>query len=303
MKYSKPALSIDDQIQQIIKRGITINNIGVAKSYLRDVGYYRLSGYWWPMLADKNTKTFKTNSTFENVIDIYNFDRELRILLFDIIEKIEIAFRTKLIYHLSSEISPWWFEDSQNFNNSVKHNETITAIDRELQQTKENFIIQHRLKYHTDTRRPPAWKTLEIASLGSISKLYGNLKNQIKSKDIIAQEFGTINHTYLPSWIQSISQIRNIIAHHGRLWNKNLPGRPKLLSKPPNSWCKVVPPVNEHQMLYVHLCCMKYLLNTLVDTCDMTSRLMNLLNKYNNIDAKALGLKLSWENEPLWKNF
>ncbi len=119
MKYSKPALSIDDQIKQLINRGLIINNFGVAKSFLRDVGYYRLSGYWWPMLADKNAKVFKTNSTFENVIDIYNFDRELRILLFDIIEKIEIAFRTKLIYHLSSEISPWWFEDSQNFNNSI----------------------------------------------------------------------------------------------------------------------------------------------------------------------------------------
>jgi abortive infection bacteriophage resistance protein len=127
------------------------------------------------MQADKLNHIFKPNSTFENVIAIYNFDRELRILVFDAIERIEIAFRTKLIYHLSRDISPWWFEDSSNFRNAVEHTETLIAIDRELGQIKEVFIKEHYKKYHTNTRRPPVWKALEVASLGNISKLYGNL--------------------------------------------------------------------------------------------------------------------------------
>lgn len=302
MIYNKKAITFDEQIEKLKQRRLIINNERLARYYLETVGYYRLSGFWWPMLADKTERIFKSNSKFENVIAIYNFDKELRILLFDIIETIEIAFRTKMIYHLSIELSPWWFEDSKNFKNSVNHNNTLQSIDRELKKTKENFIKLHNSKYRTDTRRPPAWKTIEIVSFGTLSKLYGNLNNQIKSKNIIAQEFGTINHTYLPSWLQSISQIRNMVAHHSRLWNKNLPGRPKLFSKAPYPWLINVPSVSEHYMLYIHLCCMKYLLNVIYPKNDMTLRLLNLLNNYKNIDPKALGFKPDWNLEPLWKN-
>src|SRR5262249_54035384 len=149
------------------------------------------------------------------------------------------------------------------FINPKEHTETLNKIDAELQKSKEVFIKEHKQKYTSDTRRPPAWKTLEVASLGNLSKLYGNLKPSINSNDLIAKELGTVNHTYLPSWLQSIVQIRNICAHHSRLWNKKLPGRPKLLLKPPLSWISDIPPVNEHGMLYTHLCCMKYLMNTI----------------------------------------
>jgi abortive infection bacteriophage resistance protein len=253
------------------------------------------------MQADKVKHDFKPNSTFENVIAIYNFDRELRIFLFDVIERIEVGFRTKLIYHMSHEVSPWWFEDASIFKNQIEHTETLLKIDIELRQTKEIFIKEHYKKYHTDSRRPPSWKTLEVVSFGAISKLYGNLKPTIQSKDIISSEFGTVNHTFLPSWLQSIAQIRNICAHHGRLWNKNLPGRPKLLPKPPNPWLVMVPPPNEHFMLYVHLCCMKYLLDVVNPGNNFTDKFSGLLKKYPNIDPNALGMKTGWELEPLWK--
>lgn len=301
MKYSKPAIDIDQQVTLLRKRGLIIDDEPVAKDYLRNISYYRLAGYWWPMQADKLNHSFKPNSTFENVIGIYNFDRELRILVFDAIERIEIAFRTKLIYHLSNDISPWWFEDSENFKNAVEHTETLLAIDRELKQTKEIFIKEHYKKYHTDIRRPPAWKTLEVASLGNISKLYGNLLPAISAKDIIAAEMGTVNHSYLPSWIQSISQVRNICAHHGRLWNKNLPGRPKLLPKPPYAWINIVPSASEHHLLYIHLCCIKYLLDRVKPLNQFSHNILTLLQQYPNIDPKALGLKPDWQNEPLWK--
>ncbi|HEV7622456.1 MAG TPA: Abi family protein [Flavisolibacter sp.] len=184
------------------------------------------------------------------------------------------------------------------------HSESLKTIDRELgyNKKKEIFISEHYTKYHTDKRRPPAWKTLEILSLGTLSKLYSNLKNSCNSKDIIAKDYGTANHTYLHSWLQTFTQIRNICAHHGRLWNKNLPGRPKLLSSPPSSWVKNVPPVLEHHMLYVHLCCMKYLFNVIHPGNNFTYRLYVLLKKYPNIDINALGMKKGWSKEPLWNN-
>jgi len=301
VNYSKPALTIPEQITKLKHRGLIINDTPRAEHYLINVGYYRLSGYWITMQSDKVNHIFKPNSTFDNVISIYQFDRELRLLLFEIIERIEIALRTRMVYHLSHEVNPWWFEDSTNFKNTVAHTDTLISIDRELQQTKEEFIKEHYLKYHTDTRRPPAWKTLNICSFGTISKLYGNLADRLQSKDLIAKEFGTANKSYLPSWLQAISQIRNICAHHGRIWNKNLPTIPKLLPKPPNRWIANIPTGSDQNKLYIQICCMKYIYDSIETSNHISKRIQVLFRKYPNIDQGALGFQPGWESEPLWK--
>lgn len=298
--YNKPVTTVEQQLAQLQARGLQINNLQVAARFLSNISYYRLAGYWWPMQADKGTHQFKPNSRFDDVIALYNFDRELRLLIFDVIERIEVGLRTKMVYHLSHELGAWWFEDPGNFRNAVDHTKNLISIDRELQQSKEVFIRQHYVKYHTDTRRPPAWKTLEVVSFGTISKLYTNLIPSIKSKDKIASELNVVNHAYLPSWLQAIAQIRNICAHHGRLWNKNLPGRPKLLPKPPAPWLNQPPPVTEHHMLYVHTCCMKYLLDVISPGNSFKARLADLFVKYPSVDLKALGFPFNWQTEPLW---
>lgn len=301
MIYSKQVTTIDDQIDQLRTRGLIIPDDAVAKLYLLNISYYRLAGYWWPMQADKVNHLFKPNSNFDNVIALYNFDRELRLLLFDVIERIEIGLRSKMVYHPSHEYDPWWFQKPELFIDSRELVKTLASVEKELDRSKDVFIKDHLKRYKTDFRFPPAWKTLEITSFGSLSKLYGNLKPTVKAKDIIAAEFKTVNHTYLPSWLLSIAQIRNICAHHGRLWNKNLPGRPNLLPKPPAPWLNNVPPVNEHHMLYIHICCMKYLLDVVSPEHHCKERVSDLFQKYPNVDLKALGFPVNWHEEPLWQ--
>lgn len=301
MIYDKQAITIDQQIAKLQERGMYIGNNSIAKKYLSHISYYRLVGYWYPMYADKERHQFKPNSRFEDAVALYNFDHDLRMLLFDVIEKIEISLRTKLIYHLSHEFDPWWFENHDLFINTRQLVSTLFKIQEEVERSKDIFIKEHEKKYKEDGRFPPAWKTLEMTSLGSLSKLYGNLKNSINSKDVIAKEYGAVNHTYLPSWLQSIAQIRNYCAHHSRLWNKNLPGAPKLLSKPPNPWIADVPKQHEFQKLYVHMCLMKYLLNVIQPNNKFTNRLKKLLESYPSVDPDALGLKTNWYTEPLWK--
>ncbi|TAK40820.1 MAG: Abi family protein [Saprospiraceae bacterium] len=300
MLYNKPATTIQAQIQLLRQRGLAINDLSQAEHFLRNISYYRLEGYWWTMQSDKVNHVFKPNNSFDDVIQLYNFDRELRLLVFDVIERIEIGLRTRLIYHLSHEAGPWWFEDAANFKQSVTHTDTLISIDRELRQSKDTFIKTHYLKYHKDTRRPPAWKTLEVASFSTLSKLYGNLSPSLKSKDLIAAELNTVNHSYLPSWLQSIAQIRNICAHHGRLWNKNLPGIPKLLPKPPAPWLNQVPTRQEFHKLYIHVCCMKYLLDSISPGHHFMPKLADLFIKYPTVDLHALGFYKNWKNEPLW---
>jgi len=299
--YNKAAFTIDEQIAQLTARGLEINEEDNCEHFLTHISYYRLAGYWWPMQADKEQHIFKPNSKFSDVINLYNFDRELRILLFDVIEKIEISLRSKLIYHLSHEFDPWWFQNTDLFINIPELIKTLSGIEEEIGRSKDIFIKEHRKKHKDDGRFPPAWKSLELTSFGSLSKLYGNLKNNVDSKDIIAKQYGTVNHTFLPSWLQSISQIRNYCAHHSRLWNRNLPGRPKLLSRPPLPWISVVPKEHEFQMLYIHLCCMKYLLNVIQPENRFTSSLLSLFKKYPNVDPNALGMKANWNLEPLWR--
>jgi abortive infection bacteriophage resistance protein len=302
MIFQKPPITIDEQVKLLKSRGLIIQNEKFAHHTLSHISYYRLAGYWWPMQQDKEQHIFKPQSTFEDVVALYNFDRELHALLFKVIGEIEISLRTKLTYHLSLGHSPWWFQNLNLFIDVREHVKTLSSIEEEIHRSKDIFIKTHKSKYKEDRRYPPAWKTLELTTFGGLSRLYGNLKNDIKEKDFIAQEFGVVNHTYLPSWLQTLSQIRNYCAHHSRLWNRNLPGTPKLLKAPPNRWLKNVPTEKEFKHLYIHMCLAKYLLNVIHPDNNFTYQLHKLLNSYkNNIDPNALGMKQDWQNEPLWK--
>lgn len=302
--FKKIATTIPQQIELLKERGLIITKNDKAEKYLSHISYYRLGEYWYVMQQDKENHIFKPNSKFADVISLYNFDAQLRILLFDIIEKIEISLRTKLIYHLSHELDPWWFQNFTHFNDSLALVKTLANLEDELSRTKDVTIKNHNKKHKDDLRYPPAWKSLEQTSFGALSKLYGNLKHTVSSKDTIAREYGAVNHTYLPSWLQSIAQIRNYCAHHSRLWNRNLPGTVKLLSNPPNLWIcdkENVPKQHEFQKLYVHLCLMKYLINNIQPNNNFTQRLNNLFITYPNVDPNALGMKPNWQQEPLWQ--
>ncbi|MDF0706251.1 MULTISPECIES: Abi family protein [Flagellimonas] len=302
--FEKPAFTKEQQLKQLKDRGLHFSNDAIALKYLSHISYYRLGEYWYVMQEDKENHTFKADSKFDDVVALYNFDAELRLLLFGVIEKIEISLRTKLIYHLSHEFDPWWFQNFELFSDSRALVKTLFNLEEEISRTKDKTIKNHLKKHKDDQRFPPSWKSLEHTSFGSLSKLYGNLKNTIKSKDTIAEEFGAVNHTYLPSWLQSIAQIRNFCAHHSRLWNRNLPGTVKLLPKPPNPWISDldnVPKQHEFSKLYVHLCLMKYLLDTVQPNNNFGEKLVELFTKFPNVDPDALGMKPDWKKEPLWK--
>ncbi len=302
--FSKNPFTFKEQIAQLQERGLQIANPVLAEKYLSNISYYRLGEYWYVMQSDKENHIFKPNSKFMDVVALYNFDAELRLLLFDVIEKIEISLRTKLIYHLSHEIDPWWFQNKNCFINEYFFETTLDTLKKEVKrsQNKDVILKKHYRKYGK-SKLPPAWKTIEYTSLGNLSKIYGNLSHKVKSKKVIAKEYGAVNHIYLPSWLQSIAQIRNFCAHHSRLWNRNLPNTVKLLPNPPNPWIRNndnIPKENEFSKIYIHMCLMKYMLNTIQPNNNFKEKLSNLFDKYPNVDPNALGMKPDWQNEPLW---
>lgn len=236
---AKAPKTIPEQIDLLKNRNMAFRDESQAPHFLANISYYRLKGYWWEMQDDKKVHYFASGSYFEDVIDLYNFDRHFRLVLFNAIERIEIALRTKMIYHLSLAYGSEWYLDSALFPNKKYFSDFQRKIHGELTESSEEFIIKH-YQNHPD-ENPEAWKALEVLTLGSLSKLYRNLNHQLSEKNTIAKEFGLYNQKYLSSWLITITLIRNIIAHHGRLWYRVIINKYDWPNKTPHAILDYVP--------------------------------------------------------------
>lgn len=204
---NKPPYSIADQISLLKQRGMLFRDEGSARHFLANISYYRLKGYWWDTQNNFTQHTFNPNTYFDDIISRYNFDRHLRLILFDAIERIEIALRTKMIYHLSMTYGGLWYLDAKLFEttplpsdqNITIHQNTIFELKKEFFRSQEIFIKDQRRR-HPDADAD-AWKILELASMGTLSKLYKNLKHQLPEKATIAKEMGLNLHNELSSWL------------------------------------------------------------------------------------------------------
>lgn len=185
----KSARNIADQIELLKDRGMLFRDEALALHFLTNISYYRLKGYWWDMQQDRITHTFTPNTYFESVVERYNFDRHLRLILFDAVERIEIALRTKMIYHLSISYGATWYLDSNLFVEQNKHIEHINHLQREFGYSQEIFIKDHKRK-HPNTNAE-AWKIMEIASMGTLSKFYKKFKSSITQKITYCKRNGT----------------------------------------------------------------------------------------------------------------
>ncbi len=232
--YTKQTLTYVQQLQQLKDRGLTVENDQKALFLLENVSYYRLSGYWYPLLADKQNHIFKPTATFNTAFNIYCFDKELRKLVLSELEKIEIAVRAKMIYILSHKYGAFWFQNPTIFKNPVEYAKTITAIEKEFKRSDEEFIRAFKSKYIEPL--PPSWMILEITSFGSLSRLYQNLL-PTKEKREIAHYFGLADSVF-ETWLHSIVYLRNVCAHHTRLWNRIMQITPQNPRKPHFDWIK-----------------------------------------------------------------
>jgi len=303
--YTKTALSYADQLQQLLNRGLTIEDEPKALHLLEVISYYRMSGYWYPLLADKQNHRFKLAATFETAFNIYKFDRELRLLVLRELEKIEVAVRAKMIYVLSHSIGPFWYLDSANFSNPVKHADTLSKIGNEYSRSDEEFVKAFKNKYSDPM--PPSWMMLEVSSFGTLSSLYSYLQPTRDKRDI-AQHFGLADKV-LSSWLHSIVYLRNICAHHARLWNREMQIQPIIPRNPHrpfiNQTSYVSPetgmtlPLNNKT--YFILSMVIYLMNTINPKHTIQSKFKALLAKYPNIDTRAMGFPETWQTETLWK--
>ena len=169
-------MTLAEQIRTLQMRGLRIENDADAILQLERISYFRLADYWRPLETNKVTHQFAEGSSFSEVVKYYNFDKELKVLLFTAIQTIEVAVRAKVIKYFSQTSGPFWFMDAANAINSVHFQSNLAHVRTEVARSKESYIKEHFQKYD-NPELPPVWKTLEVVSLGTLSKLFSNFSN------------------------------------------------------------------------------------------------------------------------------
>lgn len=302
--YTKPALDYADQLQRLKDRGLIVENDTKALHVLENISYYRLSGYWYPMLSEpKVDHNFKPDSTFNNAFKLYCFDRELRKLISGELEKIEIAVRAKMIYELSHRYGTFWYTNATIFKNAAQHGKTQAKILEEYSRSDEKFIVDFKKKYNDP--KPPSWIMLEITSFGSLSMLYKNLSGTRDRRDI-ARYFGLDDSTF-ESWLHSIVYVRNVCAHHSRLWSRVMRITPAIPANPTYNFLNHTinynpdtgQPTNNNRTYFL-LSMIIYWLNVINPNHTFQQKLFRLLKSYPMVDVKAMGFPPGWENEAIW---
>ena len=297
IKYSKPAISYYDQLAHLKKKGLIVKDDSKALHFLETIGYYRLRGYMVPFFESPSVHTFKKGTTLDDILNLYKFDRELRLLVFSAIEKIEVAVRGQLVYNYSMDLKdPFWIENPSLFANKKKYNDTIKGIKNLVSRSKDVFITHFYSEYTNPY--PPAWMTFEVMQMGQLSVLYEILGKSVTHKKI-ASYFG-VSETVLISWLHTLVYVRNISAHHARLWNKKLRIAAKMPHKTLFQW--VTPTVNlTGDNFYSVFCIINYILQTIAPNNNFSRNFCRLLRKYKVTDINAMGFPKKWKKECLLK--
>lgn len=219
----KQATTIEEQIQLLKERGTTVEDEIKAKENLMDIGFYRLGFYFFPFektfpKLDDRDHQIKAGTRFQDIVSLYYFDYDLRNILQNYLNRIEVNLRTYIVYTVSNyyKTSPTWFVDPNIVNKSYAD----TFEEKIYKTIRENPVIKRHHKKYINDRFAPAWKTVEFMTLGNICSLYLNLKNR-NVQYMIAAHYGCGIGVFI-NYIETIRIIRNSCAHGSCLYNLSL---------------------------------------------------------------------------------
>lgn len=303
--YQKPALSFEQQLQKLINRGLVVDDPSRALSRLTTISYYRLSAYWYPFRVHNKdhalTHAFKPNTRFEDVVLLYDTDRKLRSLVLDAIEYIEIAVRTRFTYHIGQQYGAFGHTHERHFHPQFNHRVWLNKLDDEVRRAKDDFILHYRAKY-AGFPTLPIWMLTEVMSLGALSfgynGLINNQKQGVEDKKAIAQQFN-LHHKKLGDWLHTLTYVRNICAHHSRLWNRNLAIRPDKTKEA--VWRAPLTPRNDR--LFYILLMLRHLLREIGAGKEWAMQINQLLEPLAQTPQwrLSMGMPENWREHPIWK--
>ena len=299
MEYTKPPLFIDQQIDLLMSRGMRIDNRDRAARYLSHINYYRFRAYWLPFeeKSDQTEHQFKAGTTFDDALKLYLFDRKLRLLVMEAIERVEISFRTRFAHELSLKYGSHVHLDSGLFKRSDIYHQHIESLKVEIKRSQETFIEHYRVTYD-DPELPPIWAVCEVMTFGQLSMWFKNLKRR-SDRNAIARIYG-IDETILGSFMHHLTHIRNLSAHHSRLWNRRIVFTMTIPTLPTDLAIQFNPTAGRN--IYNTFIMLGYLLKLISPGTSWVARMRQLIEKYVPDKSAAMGFPEGWRDLPLWKD-
>jgi abortive infection bacteriophage resistance protein len=292
MKYEKAALTFDEQLLRIRTRGMRVEDEAAALHWLKTVGYYRLSGYFHPFKqADDN---YVPGTAFEMPCALYDFDRRLRLLVLDAIEKIEVALRTAVTYRIGIDGGPFGHCDASRFSATYRHTDLLALIQKSANDSDERFVVHFRTKYAQE-RHLPIWMATELLSFGAVSRMYADQHQRMRR--LIASHFNT-PELLLKSWMHALTYLRNLCAHHSRVWNRTLGIKPKLPQNPERWWPYRI---EANDRIYPLLIIIVHFLRTIAPQSSWNRKLVDLLDEFPMVPVSEMGFPADWRNRPPWR--
>lgn len=270
--------TFEEQIQILKSRGLIVRNEDLAIRTLQRINYYRFGAYG---LSLKQRDQFISGTTFEQILSLYEFDRQFRYLILEMTEQVEIAFRTHISYYIAHTYGAMGHLDGRHF---VKHDLFMVELEKEVKRSQEIFIKHHIKRYEGNI---PVWVAIEVLSFGSLSKLFSNMKNEARNE--IADRNYRVPAIYLVSWLKCLSYIRNICAHYGRLYNRPLTSKPRLDRKAKDLGFP-------QGKIFANIFILKELISDRKKWIDFITRLDALLAKYKDVvELDRIGFPEDWE--------
>jgi len=330
-QFTKPAITPEEQLQLLIDRGLTIQDQNRALSFIKAVSFFRLSPYMRPFQQANGNHTFHANAGFKQLSELYDFDRRLRLLIMDAIERAEVAVRAHLSNYMGVKYGAHWYLDTNKFRHDYRHQELLESIEgkqdkaardylREcgridqlrkpqaekatlkLRRMQESYARHYQMTY-TAPALLPNWAMVEELTLGQLSHMYKGLKRDTDKK-AIARELG-LAAPLLESWLHTLTAVRNICAHHSRLWNRELGIKPALPKNAQFNWPAYLRNKGQesiHTRISVVLPILQHFMNECAPHASWQERLFVLFDQFPKIALQSMGLPNNWREDPFWLN-
>lgn len=283
LKKHQPPMTIDEQVENLKNIGLIVDDEEYAKKILNDISYFRLIKAYSLNLKSKNG-CYNKQTAFKEIVDLYLFNSNFRQLIFPEIEKVEINVRCRLANFFAEQYGVLGYLQAENFSNENYHAQFLEDIKEEVRRNSKAPFVRN-FKENYEGGNLPIYALVEVFSFGTLSKFYKNMLN--KDKKAIAKTFG-VGYTYFESWLESISYVRNICAHYGRIYNAKL-------SKTPILYKEYTQVGIGNNRIYGVLLCLKHLLkdddhwNLFVDKIEL------LFDKYPCVQISTMGFPENWK--------
>ncbi|MDR6712307.1 abortive infection bacteriophage resistance protein [Pseudomonas hunanensis] len=288
--FAKNARTPQALLEKLKSQGLIVSNESLALKYIAFVGHFRLEGYWYQM-QDRVSKMFLPNTTFEKIFERYECDREIRAILMESAERLEVAVRSVICNLLSLKYSPHWYLKSEIFAPKGRNGigQMLSKIESEVERASARLYIKAYYDSYEDPYLPPSWAMSECVTLGTWSKIFAMLRDPADRR-MISSKFGITQVEVFESWLHTLTVLRNMAAHHDRFIDVKIGVSPTNLKRKNIKF-------TDNKTVYASLTVVHVLLRAIGFDGTFKDRLALMEDRYGVSHFQRLGFPEHWRTE------